>query len=188
MLLRLWRRVWDPNSRPTAGRPPAFRPQLDALEDRFLPAPVVGPVALGAGQVTANGSSAPKVTTTAAPVRQVEVDVAVNAPDKVIDLRTYIPNWDAVPSDQTPRLSIVRNTNRDLVTADISDTELTLSFARGQSGTATVTVAVKDASGASTQISFVITVQNAVVSAPVRLPSAPPPSLATPATGISPRP
>ena len=144
------------------------------------------PAAAPTTSLSASGFRA--ATTTAAPVRQIEVDVAVNAPDKVIDLRTYIPNWDAVPSDQTPRLSIVRNTNRGLVTADISDTELTLSFARGQSGTATVTVAVQDASGATAQISFVITVQDAVVSAPVRLPSSPPPSLATPATGISPRP
>jgi hypothetical protein len=170
-----------------------FRPHLDSLEGRLLPAPLLSPLLSAVAGATAmahpgptSAAASPKPPVPAAPASQIDVTVSVNAPDKVIDLEPYIANWEGVGHGDIPNLSIIRNTNRNLVTGSLSGTDLTLAFARGQSGSATITVGVTDGNGASMQIAINITVQAATVAGPVRLPSMPAPLIASPGLSLLP--
>jgi hypothetical protein len=160
------------------------------LESRWLPAPWTGSLAgVVSGGATAvgyvapaspAGSSSGKGMTAAAPPAEIDVTVGMNAPDSVYDLSKVLSAWEGWQYHDPPRISIARNTNRALVTARLTGTELRLSYAAGQSGTANVTVGLTDAAGASIEVTFVITVQpglpvTAAKVQPLKLPSAPSP-------------
>src|SRR5262249_37546847 len=96
--------------------------------------------------------------------------------DSVYDLSKVLADWEGWGYQDPPRISVVRNTNRALVTTRLTDTELRLSYTPGKSGTACVTVGLTDAAGVSAQITFVITVQPGPVAGvgqlqPLKLPS-----------------
>jgi hypothetical protein len=82
-----------------------------------------------------------------------------NSRDSVQDLGKVLSGWEGWRYQDPPRISVVRNTNRALVTTRLTDTELKLSYTAGMLGTALVTVGLTDAAGVSAQITFVITVQ-----------------------------
>jgi len=167
MVLHFWRRPCDNKPVParakrrgTNGPGRSSRPRLESLETRWLPAPWVGSLA---GVLP---RAVPGAACYVGPVRpggaaaiQVDVTVPMNSGDSVYDLRTVLAGWEGWGYQVPPRISVVGNTNRALVTTRLTDTELRLSYAPGKSGTACVTVGLTDAAGVSAQITFVITVQ-----------------------------
>ncbi|HEX5270430.1 MAG TPA: hypothetical protein VFW33_08090, partial [Gemmataceae bacterium] len=155
MALLFWRRLRPPPVAPGAAQ--FFRPGLDSLEGRVLPTGLVLGLTGGAAAALAAPGSA-QATTGKAAARQVDISVSVNAPATVIDLSQVLSDWSGFRAGGTPQLSVTSNTNRDLVSASLSDTELTLTYTAGQTGSANVTVLAQDASGASIQVTFVITV------------------------------
>jgi len=90
-----------------------------------------------------------------------EVNVAENAPKTVIDLAPLFASVNGLAADQGLRLFIIGSTNPELVTAALSDSDLILTFAAGQHGSATVTVRGRDVIGAYADVSFLVTVQAA---------------------------
>jgi hypothetical protein len=174
MALRIWRWLRQTNSRPggakrhpTAGTP-VFRPRLDALEERMLPTPWAGGIA---GAAAVSSPSPPAATLGGS--QQVEVAVQEDAGSSVIDLSTVLANWQGMQQGRGLRLSIVDNTNRTLVNARLVESELTLTYTRGQQGSATVTVGATNAAGVSVQVKFAIVVQGGASSQVVKAPSAP---------------
>ena len=158
MVLQFWR-WWCANKSGAArakrracndpGR--SFRPCLEPLEDRWLPAPLVG--SLGAvGHVGLIRPGSPTII-------QVDVTVPRNSRASVEDLRKLLSGWEGWRYQDPPRISVLRNSNRALVTTRLTDTELKLSYTAGMSGTALVTVGLTDAAGVSAQITFLITKQ-----------------------------
>jgi hypothetical protein len=195
MALHFWRRWWDnkPGAAPAkrradkrAGR--SSRPRLEPLENRWLPAPWVGsltaalpgnlPAASQAGLTGPGSASAGKGAAAAA--FEVAVAVPPSSGDSVYDLSKVLAGWEGWGYQDPPRMSVVRNTNRALVTTRLTDTELRLSYTARMSGTARVTVGLTDAAGLSAQITFAVSVQpGPVVSVaplrPLKLPSTAPP-------------
>jgi hypothetical protein len=174
-----------PSAEKARGR--STQPHLEPLENRCLPAPWLGPLGstIPAGVLAAEarvGMPRPGVaaadmggTTTTAPV-QVDVMVPMNAGASVYDLSKVLGGWEGWGYQVPPRISVVRNTNQAVVTTRLTDTELRLSYATGQSGTARVTVGLTDAAGVSTQVVFAITVEPRLVvgvapQPPLKLPS-----------------
>jgi hypothetical protein len=164
MFVALWRRWRNGNSVPSrgkclrAGKHPSYQPRLEPLEGRELPALlssgiltlVSPPGAVSAPQPT--GSQLPGGT---APVR---VTVAENSPATVIDLGPVFAAMSGIQHQDGLQLAILGNTNSRLVTAELSEAALTLTYTRGQYGTATITVAATDADGVSVQKAVVVTV------------------------------
>jgi hypothetical protein len=147
----------------------SFRPRLEPLEDRWLPASVT-PVGIGlpVPVIGSVGHVAPIRPGSGAAI-QVDVTVARNSPASVQDLRKVLFGWEGWRYQEPPRISVMRNTNRALVTTRLTDTELKLSYTTGMSGTALVTVGLTDAAGVSAQITFVVTVPPAPVAATAQL-------------------
>jgi hypothetical protein len=142
---------------------------VESLENRWLPAPLVGslagafprgvPVAAGhVGLVRLGSAPAGKGEAIAGAGTQVDVTVPINSGDSVYDLRAVLAGWEGWGYQDPPRIAVVRNTNRAHVTTRLTDTELRLSYTTGMSGTARVTVGLTDAAGISAQITFDITV------------------------------
>jgi hypothetical protein len=166
MVLHFWRRWFDDNLSTTQAKrrvdgsaARSSRPLLEQLEARWLPAPLIGPL-LGAHAGAALGSAGHVGQARPGSAAGIQVDVTVprNSGDSVYDLSQVLAGWEGWGYQVPPRISVVGNTNRGLVTTRLTDTELRLTFTPGQSGTARVTVALTDAAGVSTQITFVITV------------------------------
>jgi hypothetical protein len=149
----------------------SFRPRLEPLEDRWLPASV-GLLASGlpVPVVGAVGNIAPIRPAPPAAI-QFAVTVPRNSPDSLQDLRKLLSAWEGWRYQDPPRISVVRNTNRALVTTRLTDTELKLSYTGGMSGTALVTVGLTDAAGVSAQVTFVITVPPAPAVGVAQLPA-----------------
>jgi hypothetical protein len=150
------------------------RPRLEPLENRWLPAPLVGSLASAlrgnvlaavghVGLIRPEIAPAGRGRTTAAGPMQVEVTVPMNSGSSVYDLSQVLAGWEGWGYRNPPRISVVRNTNQAVVTTRLTDTDLRLSYAAGKSGTARVTVGLTDAAGVSTQVVFDITVEPAVV-------------------------
>ncbi len=177
MVLHFWRRSCD-NKPVTAqakrrghnGPGRSSRPRLEPLENRWLPAPLVGSLA-GALPGVAFGAAGHVglMRPGSAAAVQVEVTVPMNSGDSVYDLRTVLAGWEGWGYQVPPRMSIVGNTNRALVTTRLTDAELRLSYTPGKSGTASVTVDLIDAADVSAQVTFVITVQPGPVAAAAQL-------------------
>jgi hypothetical protein len=167
MILHFWRR-WCNNKSSTArakrraynGPGRSSRPCLEQLENRWLPAPLVGSLAGGlpVAVLGAAGQVAPIRPGSTAAI-QVYVTVPTNSGSSVFDLCKVLPGWEGWSYQDPPRISVVRNTNRALVTTRLTDTDLRLSYTAGMSGTALVTVGLTDAAGVSAQITFLITKQ-----------------------------
>jgi hypothetical protein len=65
---------------------------------------------------------------------------------------------DGLEHDAGLKLSVLGNTNPGLVQAGLSETALTLTYAPGKSGTATVTICATDDDGVSRQVTVTVTV------------------------------
>jgi hypothetical protein len=164
MLFSLWRRLRNRNPNPSRGkslqanRHSSYRPRLEPLEDRVLPAvaaggvfaPAVGPSVVSGFQQT--GIKPPGVT------RPMAVTVAENSPPTVIDLGPVFAAMSALHPGNGLKLSILGNTNSALVRTDLSKAALTLTYAPGRWGTATITVRATDADGVSVQQTLLVTV------------------------------
>jgi hypothetical protein len=87
------------------------------------------------------------------------VTVAQNSPATVIDLGPVFAAMPGIQHQDGLHLAIVGNTNSRLVTAELSEAALTLTYTRGQCGTATITVNATDADRVSVQQTVVVTVR-----------------------------
>jgi hypothetical protein len=181
MLMSLWNRMWKADSISSRGkalqkgRHPFFRPKLEALEDRTLPATlaigILPPTPVGTTSAAFAPPSLHPVATApsgalsglkpsssqpgSAAANQMTITVAANSPASVIDL-------DSVLSGAHPQggaqMSLVGNSNPGLVKPSLSDGELTLTYTSSTSGTATITVVAINADGSSVDQSIVVTV------------------------------
>jgi len=197
MVLHFWRRWWDntpaaarANRRADNGQGRSARPRLEPLENRWLPSPWVGslPAALPGGVLATAGhvgqmppgSAAAGGANTGAVAIRVDVAVPMNSGGSVYDLSKVLVGWEGWRYRVPPRISVVRNSNRAVVTTRLTDSDLRLSYTAGRSGTACVTVGLTDAAGVSAQITFVITVGPGPVAAVAQLRSLKLPSPASP--------
>jgi hypothetical protein len=182
MFFSLWRRLRGSNSGPSRGRRRlgvrhvSCRPQLDSLEDRLLPAPGAGGVlGLTAGGLTYGAVATLRVVAAAAPgpvtgpqqtgglppaaSNQMRVTLDENAAASVIELGAVFAAMKDIHPKGGLQLSILGNTNPGLVTTDLSGADLTLTYARGKHGTATITVGATDADGVSVRETILVTVR-----------------------------
>jgi hypothetical protein len=97
-----------------------------------------------------------KPSAAANPIR---VTVAENSPDTVVDLGAVFRAVSGIQQKDGLQLALLGNTNSGLVKTDLSATVLTLTYARGKSGQATVTVSATDADGVSVQQTLLVTVR-----------------------------
>jgi hypothetical protein len=92
------------------------------------------------------------------PANQMQVTVMQNSPATVIDLDPIFRDMSGLHPEDGLQLSLLGNSNARLVTTDLSGAELTLTYAPGQCGTATITVAATDADGVSVREAVLVTV------------------------------
>jgi hypothetical protein len=90
---------------------------------------------------------------------QIRVTVVENSPETVIDLGAVFGAMSGIHHEDGLQLSMLGNTNSHLVTTDLSEAALTLTYARGKYGTATITVGATDADGVSVQETILVTVR-----------------------------
>jgi hypothetical protein len=165
MLISLWRRWWhrtpvSARRNGPSGKPHlAYRPQIESLEAREVPA--VWKNALLALIPVGDAASIPQQIGNPLPegITPLRVTVRQNAAESVLDLG---PVFAALPGLQQKgglQLTILGNTNARLVTPDLSGSALTLSYTRGLSGTATITVNAMDADRVCVQQTIVVTVR-----------------------------
>jgi hypothetical protein len=161
MLLSLWRRLWHGTpvlSRKkglSGGRQLAYRPKIETLEGRAVPAlwgSTLVPVVTGAGILPKTVSSVP------AGITPLNVTVSQNASDTVLDLSRVFAAMPGLQHETGLHLTVLGNTNAKLVTADLSGSALTLTYTRGLCGNATITVNATDADGVCAQEKIVVTV------------------------------
>jgi hypothetical protein len=152
------------------------RLQLEPLEDRLLPA--LGPGAFPGpivGSFASSASATLGVVAAAAvgPVWNLQqtggklpaasnlmrVTTDENSPATVIALGAVFAAMSDIHPKDGLQLSILGNTNAGLVKTDLSGADLTLSYARGKNGTATVTVGATDADGVSVREIIFVTVR-----------------------------
>jgi hypothetical protein len=198
MFFSLWRRLRSSSSGPSQGRRylgvrhVSYRPQLDPLEDRLLPAPVAGgTLGLNAGalndgppallQVVAPPLSDPvsglqqTVGLPPAASNQMKVTLNENSAANVIPLGALFAAMSDIHPKDGLQLSILGNTNPGLVTTDLSWADLTLTCARGKLGTATITVGAIDADGVSVRETIFVTVRPLQPAATAGMPIIPAP-------------
>ncbi len=165
MFLSLWRRLRNRNpvlprgKCPRGGRHLSYRPGLEPLEDRALPALWAG--GLFAFAPVPSAVSGPSQTAGTPPggATQTSVTVQQNSPETVIDLGAVFGAMPALRPGDGLKLAVLGNTNSALVQTDLSGAALTLTYARERSGTAVIAVGATDADGVSVQQSLVVTVQ-----------------------------
>jgi hypothetical protein len=188
MVLHFWHR-WCDNKSATArakrradnGPGRSSPPRLEPLETRWLPAPWLGSLAgTLPGVVLGTTGHIGSIRPGSAAAVKIDVTVPMNSGDSVYDLSTVLAGWEGWGYQVPPRMSVVGNTNRALVTTRLTDTELRLSYAPGKSGSACVTVGLTDAAGVSAQITFDITVQPGPLAVVARLRSLKLPSTTNP--------
>jgi hypothetical protein len=153
-------------------RPVSCRPQLDPLEDRLLPATgPVGALGISAGGLIASPFATLRVVAAAetglpptggkppAAPSQMWVTVEESSAASVIKLgAVFAARKDIHPRDGL-QLSILANTSPGLVKTDLSGADLTLTYARGRTGTATITVGATDGDGVSVRETILVTVR-----------------------------
>jgi len=98
-----------------------------------------------------------------------DVTVDEDAPDTVLDLSNIFGDIDFGDS---LGLSIMGNTNTELVSADMAGEQLTLSYTENESGTAEITVRATDSGGAHIDDTFTVTVNPGNDQPLVRIPIA----------------
>jgi hypothetical protein len=176
MFFPLWRRLWSRGpglSRGQCrrgGQHISYRPRLEPLEDRLLPAPSSGwvpsltagaspaPPQVGAAPAGAVSSLQPLGYPPLGYAGQLKVTVFENSPATVINLNTVFAGVSGLQHKDGLQMSLMGNTNPGLVRTDLSKAELTLNYARGQSGTATIIVAATDADGVCVKESILVAV------------------------------
>jgi hypothetical protein len=82
-----------------------------------------------------------------------------NSAARVIELGAVFAAMSDIHPKDGLQLSILGNTNPGLVTTDLSGADLTLTYARGKYGTATITVGATDADGVSVRETIFVTVR-----------------------------
>jgi hypothetical protein len=87
-----------------------------------------------------------------------KVTVVENSPASVINLNAVFAAVSGLQHKDGLQMSLMGNTNPGLVRADLSKAELTLQYARGQSGSATIVVAATDADGVCAKENILVTV------------------------------
>ena len=183
MLISLWRRMrkCDPtsfqgNHRPK-GRCLSFRPQIDALEDRMLPAPLtygilqLTPVRTISAAVAPplpqpRGIAASGALSGLQPIGSqrteagvgIQVTVRENSPKTVIDLDLVFAQMSGIQPMDGLQLSLLGNTNPGLVNTNLSEGELTLTYTPWKCGTATIIVGATDADGVCVRENILVTV------------------------------
>jgi hypothetical protein len=183
MFYSLWRRLRKNNGGPSMQegfprrRNSSFRPQLEMLEDRVMPASLPGVVV----PVVASGSpsgiqAAPVVplagtagsgalgglqkmgTSSAGSNNQMSVTVLENSPATVIDMGLVFEKMSGIQHEGGLQLALLGNTNAGLVTAQLSEAELTLKYAPGKCGGASIAVSATDAAGVSVEENILVSV------------------------------
>jgi hypothetical protein len=162
------------NDLPTSRRP-SFRPKLEVLEDRTLPAPLVygiasegtasaifAPPSLQPVAIAASGARSGVQPISNKPpsgaANQTEVTVVENSTKSVIDLGPIFTHMSGIHPEDGLQLSLLGNTNPGLVKAELSEGELTLTYTPSRYGTATITVGATEADGSCVRENIVITV------------------------------
>jgi hypothetical protein len=163
MLRTLWNKLWNRDralpgaKRRRTDRHLSYRPWLEPLEARELPA-------LPGGGLIASTVLRPVSTLYQTGIQQpggttpIQVTVAENSPATVIDMGPVFAAIRGLQHQDGLRLSILGNTNSALVTAELSDSALTLTYVRDHYGSATVVVCATDADGVSVQQTLLVTV------------------------------
>src|SRR5262245_12791938 len=184
MLISMWRRMRksDPtsfqgNHRPK-GRCLSFRPQLEALEDRMLPAPLTYGVLPLTPAGTISAAVAPPLPQprgiaasgaligmqpigsqlAGAGVNGMRVTVRENSRQTVIDLDLVFAQMSGIQHKDGLQLSVLGNTNAGLVRTNLSEGELTLTYTPSRCGTATIIVGATDADGVCVRENILVTV------------------------------
>jgi hypothetical protein len=173
MFFSAWHKLRHRNTGPRAGRRSACLPQLEALEDRLLPAPWAGVGSVRAAAAGALGGPPARGSSGSTVGNQMTVTVNANAAPSVIDLGPVFAAMGGLQNEDGLQLSMLGNTNPGLVTTDLSETELTLTYVPGQSGTATITVGATDADGVSARETLFVTIVPAHPAAPAGASSIP---------------
>lgn len=169
MLIWLWRRLQKSDLTSSQGkvlsksRRPSFRPELESLEDRTLPAPLVYGMLLprpAALAVSGTGSDQQPIRSLPASVsaNQMNVTVGENSTKSVIDLCPLFAQSSGVRPEDGVQLSLLGNTNPALVKPELSEGELTLTYAPSRYGTATITVGAITADGSCMRENILVTV------------------------------
>jgi hypothetical protein len=95
------------------------------------------------------------------------VTVNENSSATVINLGAAFGAVSGLQHGDGLRLSILGNTNSALVKTDLSEAALTLTYAQGRYGTATITVCATDADGVSVKQTFLVTVRPLLPAGPL---------------------
>ena len=130
-----------------------FDPSAAGLRESLVSLSISGRLAYSfrtAGTGVTNNSP-PVVTQAITPVV-----VNENAPRTVVNLNSVFTD----PDNQAITLSIVGNTNSNLVTPTLNGNTLTLAYAPNQSGSATITIRATAADGETVETSFTVTVNS----------------------------
>jgi hypothetical protein len=101
-----------------------------------------------------------------------------------MDVRPLFANVKDLHGEDGLRFSVLGNTNSALVKAALSEAELTLTFAPGRCGTATLTLGATDADGMCAQATLVVTVRPLLFTSPPSHPAVTSPSAPGNGTGM----
>jgi hypothetical protein len=181
MFVSMCRRLWNGTPAPArgncrqSGENRSRRPRLEPLEDRALLASLGGGALAVALAPTSAVSAAPQAGTKspegATPIR---VSVNENSSTTLINLGAAFGAVSGLQHEDGLKLSILGNSNSALVKPGLSEAALTLTYASGKCGTATITVCATDADGVSVKQTILVTVRPLIAAAPAPASSAPP--------------
>jgi hypothetical protein len=110
------------------------------------------------------------------------VSVVENSPESIFNMDLVFAEMSGLQHETGLQFSLLGNTNTGLVTADLSEADLTLQYAPGHYGASTVTVGATDADGVCMQESILVMVAP-LVQTSVGTPPPPTGTMAPPSTG-----